>query len=251
MPSSLKPVGRPVTHCTCGKLRKTVPTTNREPVCSMSVALIHPISSPEERPKPLLMASYMPRSGSLIHECSCVSYRRRISMLPSVDRPSTTMYSRFGYPWLSTDRNVASRYRTELNTGVTRLIFGHDLGGGARGSAAIIELDAGRSTGLLVSQQRNQRGVLQLRAGRHEDAAKIMPMARAIEVVAPLEAEVFVLRRYHGRVNKREADAIQSQHHVVRRRTTRNPAHRLVHVGAFILHTNQRLLVIADDRFKK
>ena len=69
MPSSLKPVGRPVIHSTSGNFANTLPTTDREPACSMSVALIQPISSPDACAKPLLIASYMPRSGSLTQPC--------------------------------------------------------------------------------------------------------------------------------------------------------------------------------------
>jgi len=65
IPSSLKPVGRPVIHSTSGKVRKTPPTTNNDPACRRSVALIQPISSPVEWAKPLLIAWAWPRSGSL------------------------------------------------------------------------------------------------------------------------------------------------------------------------------------------
>ena len=58
-------------------------------VSEHSVALIHPMISPVVRAKPLLMASYIPSSGSLIHPAICFSYLRITSSVPSVEPPST------------------------------------------------------------------------------------------------------------------------------------------------------------------
>src|SRR5579864_6194456 len=48
-----------------------------------------------------------------------------MSTEPSVEPPSSMKYSRLGYCWEMTDWMVCSRYFAELNTGVTRVIFGH------------------------------------------------------------------------------------------------------------------------------
>src|SRR5205085_1257024 len=45
----------------------------------------------------------------------------------SVEPPSITMYSRFGYCWLSTDNIVSSKYWPWLNDGVTTVIRGQGL----------------------------------------------------------------------------------------------------------------------------
>ena len=47
-----------------------------------------------------------------------------ISTEPSVEPPSTTMYSRFSYAWSSTDRSVRSRNAAWFNDGVTIVSFG-------------------------------------------------------------------------------------------------------------------------------
>jgi hypothetical protein len=48
-------------------------------------------------------------------------------MVIPVAPSSTTMYSRFGYLWFTTDRIVASRYSSPLYTAVTSVIFGHSV----------------------------------------------------------------------------------------------------------------------------
>src|SRR5690349_10053250 len=50
-----------------------------------------------------------------------------ISTLSSVLPPSTTMYSRLGYPWSSTERSVCSRYLPWLKLGVTTVMRGRVL----------------------------------------------------------------------------------------------------------------------------
>ncbi len=52
--------------------------------------------SPDAKAMPLLKASLMPSSGSLIQQSRSRSWRRRMSSVPSVEAPSTTMVSMAG-----------------------------------------------------------------------------------------------------------------------------------------------------------
>src|SRR5260370_7844823 len=95
-PSGLKPVGLPVIHSSSGKVAKTLPTTNRPRVCNWSLEFSQPMISPLVRANPLLIASYMPLSGSLIHPIICHSYLHTPSPAPPSHPPPTFNYSRFG-----------------------------------------------------------------------------------------------------------------------------------------------------------
>src|SRR5882724_987384 len=96
IPAGLNFVGLPVIHSTSGNSPKTLPTTNKPLTCSMSLALSQPMMSPVDREKPVFKASYRPLSGWLTHHVIWLSYFRMISGVPSVEAPSTTIYSRLG-----------------------------------------------------------------------------------------------------------------------------------------------------------
>src|SRR5688572_1924434 len=68
---------------------------------------------------PLLNASEMPLSGSLIRTASLGCQRRRMSMVPSVEAPSMTMCSMARPCWLATEDSVASIVATALRQTVT------------------------------------------------------------------------------------------------------------------------------------
>src|ERR1700694_1511568 len=123
-PSGLKPVGLPVIHSSSRSVAKTLPTTNSPRVCSWSLEFSHPMISPVDLANPAFSAANNPWFAWLNQQLSSRSYFRMISTVPSVDPSSTTMYSRFGYPWLTIDRIVASRYSSPLYNAVNSVVFG-------------------------------------------------------------------------------------------------------------------------------
>src|SRR5260221_14319414 len=136
IPVALIFVGRPVIHSTsrspaapvsAPNARKTLPTVNNPFTCSRSLAFSHPMISPVDLANPAFSAAYNPWFVWLNQQLTSRSYFRIISTVPSVDPSFTTMYSRFGYPWFTIDRIVASRYSSPLYTAVTSVIFGHSL----------------------------------------------------------------------------------------------------------------------------
>src|SRR6266702_3225882 len=71
-----------------------------------------PTISPEARAIPLLKASAIPSSGSEIQRMrrSFAAWSLMMSRVPSVEPPSTRIYSRSGQSWERTLRMVSSRY---------------------------------------------------------------------------------------------------------------------------------------------
>src|SRR5690242_15266751 len=96
IPAGLNFVGLPVIHSTSASSANTLPTTNNPLFCSISLAFSQPMISPLARENPVFNASYTPLSGWLTHHAIFSSYCRIISTVPSVDPPSTMIYSRFG-----------------------------------------------------------------------------------------------------------------------------------------------------------
>src|SRR5258707_5715975 len=127
IPLALIFVGRPVIHSTSRSPASTLPTVNNPFTCSRSLEFSHPMISPVDLANPAFSAAYNPWFVWLNQQLTCPSYFRIISTVPSVDPSFTTMYSRFGYPWFTIDRIVASRYSSPLYTAVTSVIFGHSL----------------------------------------------------------------------------------------------------------------------------
>src|SRR5712691_9839532 len=127
IPVALIFVGRPVIHSTSRSARKMLPTVNSAFTCSRSLEFSQPITSPVDLANPAFSAAYNPWFAWLNQQPTSPSYFRIISTVRSVDPSSTTMYSRFGYPWSTIDRIVASRYSSPLYTAVTSVIFGHSV----------------------------------------------------------------------------------------------------------------------------
>src|SRR5258708_25462473 len=125
IPRALIFVGRPVIPSTSRSPANTLPTVNNPFTCSRSLEFSHPMISPVDLANPAFSAAYNPWFAWLNQQLTPRSYFRIISAVPSVDPSSTTMYSRFGYPWLTIDRIVASRYSSPLCTAATSVIFGH------------------------------------------------------------------------------------------------------------------------------
>src|SRR5262245_32415190 len=90
----------------------------------MSSLLINVPCDPVPIRRPRLIAALWPPSGSLTQYVSHRSYFFMISTDPSLLPPSSTKYSRFGYPWSRIDRSVASRKSACLKEGVTTVMHG-------------------------------------------------------------------------------------------------------------------------------
>src|SRR6266851_4204379 len=103
---------------------------------SISLEFSQPMISPVDFANPAFSAAYSPWFAWLNQQLTSRSYFRIISAVRSVDPSSTTMYSRFGYPWFTIDRIVASRYSSPLYTAVTSVIFGHSLRALCRSSSS-------------------------------------------------------------------------------------------------------------------
>src|SRR6266478_633582 len=116
IPVALIFVGRPVIHSTSRSSRKMLPTVNSPFTCSISLEFSQPMISPVDLANPALSAAYSPWFAWLNQQLTSRSYFRIISAVRSVDPSSTTMYSRFGYPWFTIDRMVASRYSSPKYT---------------------------------------------------------------------------------------------------------------------------------------
>src|SRR5712692_5366553 len=136
IPVALIFVGRPVIHSTSPRTPKMLPTVNSPFTCSKSLEFSQPITSPVDLANPAFSAAYNPWFAWLNQQLTSRSYLRIISTVPSVDPSSTTMYSRFGYPWLTIDRIVASRYSSPLYTAVTSVIFGQTAVFGFRSTSS-------------------------------------------------------------------------------------------------------------------
>src|SRR5712664_2212896 len=136
IPVALIFVGRPVIHSTSRSSRKMLPTVNSPFTCSISLEFSQPMISPVDVANPAFSAAYSPWFAWLNQQLTAPSYFRIIFAVLSVDPSSTTVYSRFGYPWFTIDRIVASRYSSPLYTAVTSVIFGHSVVFGFRSTSS-------------------------------------------------------------------------------------------------------------------
>jgi len=101
----------PTSQRTSGRSVKISAAVRKVHGMYMSSEFSHAMIPPVDSRMPRLIAATCPRFSWGMYLAIHGSYLRMIFRLPSVDPSSTTMYSRFGYPWSSTERIVASMKR--------------------------------------------------------------------------------------------------------------------------------------------